>query len=228
MCYGLAEAGADIVGIYHTHSPGEIQRRLRELGRRFMGIKADLSSLEPIEGIVKKTVENFERLDILVNNAGMLRRADAIGYTEQDWDEVINLNLKTVFFLSQAVAREMIKMGGGKIINVASMTSFQGGAFIPSYAASKAGIAAITRSLAIEWAQDGINVNAIAPGWMATDMTKGLRMDQARSKNLMDRIPAGRWGLGEDLMGAVVFLASDASSYIYGHVLCVDGGYLAK
>ena len=169
------------------------------------------------------------RVDILVNNAGTIRRADALSFSEKDWDEVINLNLKSVFFLSQAVARQFIAQGdGGKIVNIASMLSFQGGIRVPSYTASKSGVLGITRLMANEWAGHRINVNAIAPGYMATNNTQQLREDAERSKAILDRIPAGRWGVPDDLQGPVVFLASRAADYISGFTLAVDGGWLAR
>jgi 2-deoxy-D-gluconate 3-dehydrogenase len=228
MSYGLAEAGADIVGIDYVDFL-ETQKVIEGMGRRFLGIKADLSSLEPIEGIIQKTVETFKKLDILVNNAGIIRRADAIEFTEQDWDEVMNINIKTLFFLSQAAARQFIKQGTrGKIINVASMLSFQGGIRVPSYTASKSGVRGITRLMANEWAKHEINVNAIAPGWFATNNTAPLRADPVRSKEILSRIPEGRWGTPDDLKGVAVFLASDASNYVNGYTIAVDGGWLAR
>jgi 2-deoxy-D-gluconate 3-dehydrogenase len=228
MSYGLAEAGADIVGIDYVDSP-ETQQTIEGMGRRFLGIKADLSSLEPIEGIIQKTVETLGRLDILVNNAGIIRRADAIEFTEKDWDEVMNLNIKTLFFLSQAAARQFIKQGTrGKIINIASMLSFQGGIRVPSYTASKSGVRGITRLMANEWAKHEINVNAIAPGWFATNNTAPLRADPVRSKEILSRIPEGRWGTPADLKGVAVFLASNASNYVNGYTIAVDGGWLAR
>ena len=193
MAYGLAEAGADIVGIDRLDY-SETQARITQMGRRFLGISADLSSLEPIEGILLKTVSTFGKLDILVNNAGTIRRADAIEFTEKDWDDVMNLNIKTLFFLSQAAARQFLKQKRkGKIINVASMLSFQGGIRVPSYTASKSGVMGVTRLMANEWAKHDIQVNAIAPGWFATDNTAPLRADPVRSTEILGRIPAGRW-----------------------------------
>jgi 2-deoxy-D-gluconate 3-dehydrogenase len=228
MSYGLAEAGADLVGIYRVDS-AETQATIEGMGRRFLGIKADLSSLDPIEGIMQGTLKAFGKLDILVNNAGIIRRADAIEFTEKDWDDVMNLNIKTLFFLSQAAARQFIKQGTpGKIINVASMLSFQGGIRVPSYTASKSGVMGVTRLMANEWAKHNINVNAIAPGYMATDNTAPLRADPVRSKDILERIPAGRWGTLDDLKGVVVFLASEASNYVNGYTIAVDGGWLAR
>lgn len=228
MTLGLAQAGCDIVGV-NRKIPEETAAKVIALGRRFMAIQADLSKQDALDDIVSKTVAEMGRVDILVNNAGTIRREDALTFSEKDWDDVINLNLKSVFFLSQAVARQFIAQGeGGKIINIASMLSFQGGIRVPSYTASKSGVLGITRLLANEWATHNINVNAIAPGYMATNNTQQLRDDEQRSKEILDRIPAARWGTPEDLQGPVVFLASAASDYISGYTLAVDGGWLAR
>lgn len=228
MTLALAEAGCDIVGV-NRKVPHDTAAKVEALGRRFMAIQADLSQQRAIPAIVAQTVEQFGRIDILVNNAGTIRREDALSFSEKDWDDVMNLNLKSVFFLSQAVARQFLKQGdGGKIINIASMLSFQGGIRVPSYTASKNGVLGITRLLANEWAEHHINVNAIAPGYMATNNTQQLRDDAARSKEIVDRIPAGRWGTPADLQGPVVFLASSASDYVHGYTLAVDGGWLAR
>lgn len=228
MALALAEAGCDIVGV-NRKVPHDTAAKVAALGRRFMAIQADLSQQRAIPAIVAQTVEQFDRIDILVNNAGTIRREDALSFSEKDWDDVMNLNLKSVFFLSQAVARQFLKQGdGGKIINIASMLSFQGGIRVPSYTASKSGVLGITRLLANEWAEHHINVNAIAPGYMATNNTQQLRDDAARSKEIVDRIPAGRWGTPADLQGPVVFLASSASDYVHGYTLAVDGGWLAR
>lgn len=228
MTLGLAQAGCDIVGV-NRKIPEETAAKVIALGRRFMAIQADLSKQDAIDDIVSKTAAEMGRVDILVNNAGTIRREDALTFSEKDWDDVINLNPKSVFFLSQAVARQFIAQGeGGKIINIASMLSFQGGIRVPSYTASKSGVLGITRLLANEWATHNINVNAIAPGYMATNNTQQLRDDEQRSKEILDRIPAARWGTPEDLQGPVVFLASAASDYISGYTLAVDGGWLAR
>ncbi|WP_312069193.1 2-dehydro-3-deoxy-D-gluconate 5-dehydrogenase KduD [Lelliottia nimipressuralis] len=228
MTLGLAQAGCDIVGV-NRKIPEETAKKVKALGRRFMAIQADLSQQDAIETIVTKAVAEMGRVDILVNNAGTIRREDALSFSEKNWDDVMNLNLKSVFFLSQAVARQFIAQGeGGKIVNIASMLSFQGGIRVPSYTASKSGVVGITRLLANEWAAHGINVNAIAPGYMATNNTQELRDDDQRSKEILDRIPAARWGNPEDLQGPVVFLASNASDYINGYTLAVDGGWLAR
>ncbi|NDO80165.1 2-deoxy-D-gluconate 3-dehydrogenase [Citrobacter sp. NCU1] len=228
MAVALAEAGCNIVGV-NRKIPQETAAKVAALGRQFMTIQADLSQQSAIADIVSQTVAKFGRVDILVNNAGTIRRDDALSFSEKDWDDVMNLNLKSVFFLSQAVARQFLQQGdGGKIINIASMLSFQGGIRVPSYTASKSGVLGLTRLLANEWAPHQINVNAIAPGYMATNNTQQLRDDAGRSKEIVDRIPAGRWGTPDDLKGPVVFLASDASAYINGYTLAVDGGWLAR
>lgn len=228
MTLGLAQAGCDIVGV-NRRLPEETAAKVKALGRRFMAIQADLSHQDALESIVAQTVAEMGRVDILINNAGTIRREDALSFSEKNWDDVMNLNLKSVFFLSQAVARQFIaQRDGGKIINIASMLSFQGGIRVPSYTASKSGVLGITRLLANEWAGHRINVNAIAPGYMATNNTQELRDDDQRSKEILDRIPAARWGSPEDLQGPVVFLASSASDYINGYTLAVDGGWLAR
>ncbi|WP_240008692.1 2-dehydro-3-deoxy-D-gluconate 5-dehydrogenase KduD [Pseudaquidulcibacter saccharophilus] len=227
MALALASAGADIVsaGVSPADDTGE---KVKALGRKFIDVSADLSSLEPVEKIVEAAKSEFGKIDILINNAGLIRREDSVNFSEKDWDDVMNVNIKGAFFLSQRVGREMIAQGYGKIINVASMLSFQGGIRVPSYTASKSAIAGITRLLANEWASKGININAIAPGYMATDNTAQLRDDEKRSSEILSRIPAGRWGLPSDLGGAVIFLASSASDYVNGAIIPVDGGWLAR
>ncbi|WP_017799327.1 2-dehydro-3-deoxy-D-gluconate 5-dehydrogenase KduD [Winslowiella toletana] len=228
MAVGLAQAGCDIVGI-NVVEPEETAAQVTALGRRFLSLKADLSQLEAVPALLERALAEFGHIDILVNNAGIIRRQDALEFSEKDWDDVMNLNIKTVFFMSQAVARQFISQGqGGKIINIASMLSFQGGIRVPSYTASKSAVMGVTRLLANEWAQYGINVNAIAPGYMATNNTQQLRADPARHDAIVERIPAGRWGLPQDLMGPAVFLASPASDYVNGYTLAVDGGWLAR
>lgn len=228
MALGLAAAGCDIVGV-NLSDASETAEKITALGRRFINLPANLMEQDQITSLVEKAVEAFGKIDILVNNAGIIRRQDAIEFSEKDWDDVININLKSVFFFSQAVAKQFIKQqSGGKIINIASMLSFQGGIRVPSYTASKSGVMGITRLMANEWAKYNINVNAIAPGYMATDNTAALRSDESRSKEILDRIPAGRWGLPEDVAGPCVFLASAASDYINGYTIAVDGGWLAR
>jgi 2-dehydro-3-deoxy-D-gluconate 5-dehydrogenase len=224
----LAQSGAAIVGVGRS-AMDETERLCRDAGATFRAVQADLSNLEAIERIVAESTEAGGRVDILVNNAGIIRRSDAIDFTEKDWDDVMNVNLKATFFLTQAVARRMLAHGrGGKIINIASLLSFQGGIRIPSYTASKSGLAGLTRLLANEWASKGINVNAIAPGYVETNNTEALRQDPKRSSEILARIPAGRWGEPADIGGAAVFLASKAANYIHGVVLPVDGGWLAR
>lgn len=229
VALALAEAGADIAGHYLT-SIQETQRKVEALDRRFLPLLLDLRSASPVRltEMIDQVVDRFGKLDILVNNAGVIRRAPALEFSESDWDEVLQVNLKALFFLSQAAARWMAVHGGGKIIQVASMLSFQGGIRVPAYTAAKSAVAGLTRALANEWACKGINVNAIAPGYMITDNTALLRADPERSRAILERIPAGRWGAPEDLKGTVVFLASDASSYLHGTIIPVDGGWLAR
>ncbi|MDT0174905.1 2-dehydro-3-deoxy-D-gluconate 5-dehydrogenase KduD [Enterobacter sp. BRE11] len=228
MALGLAQAGCDIVGV-NRDDPAETQQRVEALGRRFWSLQADLIRTEQVPGVVEKAVAAAGKIDILVNNAGIIRREDALNFSEQDWDDVMNINSKSVFFLSQQVARQFIAQGqGGKIINIASMLSFQGGIRVPSYTASKSAVMGLTRLMANEWAKHGINVNAIAPGYMATNNTEQLRSDEGRSAEILGRIPAARWGVPEDMMGPVVFLASSASDYVNGYTLAVDGGWLAR
>ena len=228
MACALAQAGADIVGVNRT-DPADTRCRVEALGRRFADLRADLADIGCLDGLVKQARALSGRVDILVNNAGIIRREDAISFTEKDWDEVIDLNLKPCFFFSQAAARQFMAQGtGGKIINVASMLSYQGGVRVPSYTASKSGLTGITRLMANEWAIHGINVNAIAPGYMITNNTAALRADEKRNAGILERIPAGRWGTPEDLAGPVVFLASKASDYVNGYTVAVDGGWLAR
>jgi len=229
MAVALAEAGADIAGL--GRGPGdETAAAVTRLGRRYHPISCDLrtATVDDLRQIVAEVVARMGRLDILVNNAGIIRRTPALEFSEADWDDVVQVNLKALFFLSQAAARQMAAQGGGKIINIASMLSFQGGILVPAYAAAKSGVAGLTRALANEWARHHINVNAIAPGYMATDNTAALRADPVRSRAILERIPAGRWGEPDDLKGCVVFLASSASDYMHGAIVCVDGGWMAR
>jgi 2-deoxy-D-gluconate 3-dehydrogenase len=227
IALALAAAGADLAVVGHI-SPGETIEKAQGFGRRAHFIEADLLSIEPVGRVVDEAIAELGKVDILVNNAGIIRREDAVSFSEKDWDDVMNINVKTVFFLCQAAGRHMIERGSGKIVNIASMLSFQGGIRVPSYTASKSGVAGITRLLANEWAAKGVNVNAIAPGYIATDNTAQLRADEARSKAILDRIPAERWGTPADIGGAAVFLASSAADYVQGHILAVDGGWLAR
>jgi 2-dehydro-3-deoxy-D-gluconate 5-dehydrogenase len=227
IAVALAEAGADIA-VAGFIAPTETEALVKKAGRRFLSVDANLMSIEPCARIVAETVKSLGRLDILVNNAGIIRRCDAVDFSEKDWDEVMNVNIKSLFFMCQAAGRQMIKQGAGKIINICSMLSFQGGIRVPSYTASKSGAAGITRLLANEWASKNININAIAPGYMATDNTQALRADEDRSKEILGRIPAGRWGTPADVGGCAVFLASAAADYMNGAIIPVDGGWLAR
>ena len=229
MSIGLAEAGANIFGVGNVPEAPETKEAVEKAGAKFAYFSANLLTLEPVERIFAEAVKTFGSVDIVVNNAGIIKRNDAVDFTEAEWDDVININLKTVFFMCQAAARQFIKQKtGGKIINIASMLSYQGGIRVPSYTASKSGVKGITMLMANEWARHNININAIAPGYMATDNTAALRQDAERCAAIMDRIPAARWGTPADLAGAVVFLASPAASYINGYTLAVDGGWLAR
>jgi 2-deoxy-D-gluconate 3-dehydrogenase len=228
IAVGLAEGGAD-VALVDILSTEETAGKIKSLNRKAICIKADLISLDCINPIIDTTLDNLGQINILFNNAGIIRRAPITEFSKKDWDDVININQKTLFFLSQTVAKVMIKQGnGGKIINTASLLSFQGGILVPSYTASKSAVMGLTRLMANELVKYNINVNAIAPGYMATDNTAPLRADPVRSKEILDRIPAGRWGTPDDLKGVAVFLASDASSYINGYTIAVDGGWLAR
>lgn len=228
IAVALARAGADIVAVGRT-APDETRAAVQEAGRRLHAVEADLSSSAQVAKVIEEAVSRAGAVDILVNNAGMIRRAEALELTEADWDSVLDVNLKSVFFLSQAAARWMLGRGrGGKIINIASLLSFQGGIRVASYTASKSGLAGLTKILANEWAPKGINVNAIAPGYIATKNTRALREDESRNREITARIPAGRWGRPDDIGGAAVFLASEAAHYVHGIVLPVDGGWLAR
>lgn len=230
MAIALAEVGADIVGVSRSkEQQQETKKAVESLGRRYLAIELDLNQTEKVTTIVDMAVEEFGTVDILVNNAGIIRRAPILEYSEKDWDEVMNVNLKSVFLLSQRFARYLIEHNKkGKIINVASLLSFQGGIYTAAYTASKHGILGLTRVFANELARYGINVNAIAPGYMVTDNTEALRRDEKRYNEILSRIPMGRWGLPEDLKGAVVFLASSASDYVTGSVIFVDGGWMSR
>jgi 2-deoxy-D-gluconate 3-dehydrogenase len=227
IAVALAEAGADIAAAGRT-APEETAGQVRAAGRRFVAIEADFADAGVASRVVDEAVGGLGRLDILVNNAGTIRRADAVDYSEADWDAVMNTNLKSVFFLCQAAARVMLAQGGGKIINIASMLSFQGGVRVAAYTASKSGLAGLTKLMANEWAASGVCVNAIAPGYFETNNTTALREDAQRNRAILERIPAGRWGRPADLAGAAVFLASSASDYVHGTVIAVDGGWLAR
>lgn len=229
MAVALAEAGADIAGLDRGSSEATAEA-VCALGRRYREIVCDLrtADVDLLNKIVAQVVAEMGQLDILINNAGIIRRAPALEFTEADWDDVLQINLKAAFFMAQAAARVMIPRGSGKIINIASMLSFQGGVIVPSYTAAKSGIAGITRALANEWAGQGINVNAIAPGYMATDNTAPLRANQNRASAILERIPAGRWGTPDDIKGVTVLLSSGASDYLNGAIIPVDGGWMAR
>jgi 2-deoxy-D-gluconate 3-dehydrogenase len=228
IAVALAGAGATVVGL--DRGPADETRAMIEAaGGMFDAVEADLATIAPIAPSIAKVLDGHGRIDILINNAGIIRRADAVDFTEEDWDAVVDTNLKSAFFLAQAVGRSMIASGrGGRIVNIASMLSFQGGIRVASYTSSKSGLLGLTRLLACEWAGKGISVNAIAPGYMATANTAALRDDEERSAQILARIPAGRWGQPSDLAGAAIFLSSDAAAYIHGAVLPVDGGWLAR
>lgn len=230
IAVALAEAGADVALVGSTTPPDETARMVHSLGRRALPLVCDLSLAGPAElqSLVDETTAQWGRIDILVNNAGIIRRAPALEFTERDWDDVVNVNQRALFFLAQAAGRAMTATGGGRIINIASLLSHQGGINVASYTASKHAVAGLTKALANEWAPLGINVNAIVPGYFSTDNTAALRADADRSDAILQRIPAGRWGDPTDLQGAAVFLASPASSYVHGSLIAVDGGWLAR
>ena len=228
LALGLASAGANIV-LLSRRDPADTARQIVELGRECHWLTAELAAGTDYAGLIAGAIDLAGPIDILVNNAGTIRRASALEFSESDWDAVLEVNLKAPFFLAQAFARQLINRSArGKIINIASMLSFQGGIRVASYTASKSGLAGLTRLLANEWAASGINVNAIAPGYFATDNTTALRADGPRNRAILERIPAGRWGEPADLAGAAIFLASAASDYVHGTVLAVDGGWLAR
>ncbi len=229
MANALAEAGADIVALDRLGCD-ETVGMVEKIGRRCLSVQCDLLAAAPADlgKVVDQIVRDMGRLDILVNNAGIIRRAPVLEFSEKDWNDVLQINLNALFFLSQAAAKVMVQQGSGKIISVASMLSFQGGIRVPSYTATKSAVAGVTRALANELADKGLNINAIAPGYMATDNTAPLRADEQRSASILDRIPAGRWGEPSDLQGVVVFLASAASDYMNGAIIPVDGGWLAR
>jgi 2-deoxy-D-gluconate 3-dehydrogenase len=229
MAIALAEAGADVAcHCLNAGEAGETVAAIEALGRRAISIAGDMFDKQTPKLIVEAVVAELGRIDILINNAGMIRRTPAVDFSEEDWSTVIEVNLSSVFRTSQAAGRHMIEQGGGKIVNIASLLSFQGGVTVPAYTASKSGVAGVTKALANEWAKHNINVNAIAPGYMATDNTTALRADETRNRQILERIPAGRWGTPDDLAGTAVFLSSAASDYLQGHILVVDGGWMAR
>jgi 2-deoxy-D-gluconate 3-dehydrogenase len=228
IAVALAEAGADVVCHGNTRSPQATCDRIVKIGRQSAPVQGDLSNPATATRLIEETVRCFGRIDILVNNAGTIRRAPATDYSLEDWTAVIETNLSSVFRLSQLAGRNMISNGGGKIVNIASLLAFQGGITVPAYAASKGGVAQLTKALANEWASKKVNVNAIAPGYMRTDVTLALQRDETRNRQILERIPAGRWGEPSDLAGAAVFLCSSASDYVHGEVLVVDGGWMGR
>ncbi|WP_456276455.1 2-dehydro-3-deoxy-D-gluconate 5-dehydrogenase KduD [Bacillus sp. AK128] len=227
MAVGLAEAGADVIGV-GTSDLRETKEKVEATGHRFYELIVDLSAPNAVYQLVEDALEKTSEIDILVNNAGIIRRAEAENFSDQDWHDVMDVNLNAVFKLTREIGKHMLENGSGKIINIASMLSFQGGLRVPAYTASKHAVAGLTKSFANEWAGKGINVNAIAPGYMVTDNTAALRANKERNDFITSRIPAGEWGTPEDLKGPIVFLASDASRYVNGHVLCVDGGWMSS
>lgn len=228
ICVAYAKAGAKVLGVARR-SCAETKAKIDAIGGIFNECTADLSSTTPIDNIIKTVIDLYGTVDILVNNAGIIKRADAVDVTEEDWDSVINVNQKVVFFLSQAFAKVVFAQNKkGKIINIASMLSYQGGIRVPAYCASKSAVIGFTRSLCNEWASKGINVNGIAPGYMETNNTEQIRSDSKRNDAILERIPQGRWGRPEDIAGAAIFLASEASDYINGFTIAVDGGWLAR
>jgi 2-deoxy-D-gluconate 3-dehydrogenase len=228
MAVALAEAGADIISIQRTSSSEALAERVTSMGRQFLPLVLDIGSETAAQEALDAALSRFGRIDILVNNAGIQRRAPAVEFSIEDWDSVINVNQRAVFLFCQVFGSQMLRQGSGKIINIASLLSVQGGITIPAYTASKHAIAGLTKALCNEWAGWGVNVNAIAPGYMDTDLNVALRANPERNRQISERIPAGRWGKPEDMAGAVVFLASPASDYLHGHLLVVDGGWLAR
>jgi 2-dehydro-3-deoxy-D-gluconate 5-dehydrogenase len=229
IAIGLAEAGAEV--ICHSSREGganETISKIEKIGNKSAEVFGDMSDKTVPTRLIAEIIEQFGRIDILINNAGTIRRSPAVDFSEEDWEFVLEVNLSSVFRLSQVAARKMIEQGGGKIVNIASLLSFQGGITVPAYTASKSGVAGLTKALANEWAKHNINVNAIAPGYIATNNTAALQADENRNRQILERIPAGRWGNPEDLAGAAIFLSSSASDYLQGHILTVDGGWMAR
>lgn len=228
IAVAFAEAGANVAVHGSSQAPASTQKRVAKTGMDSIALAGDVGDAEVCKRLVEETVQHFGTIDILVNNAGIIRRSPAVEHSEEDWKALIDVNLSSVFRLTQHAGRHMLAKGAGKIINIASLLTFQGGIFVPSYAAAKGGVGQLTKAFANEWASKGVNVNAIAPGYMATDNTEALQKNPERARQILERIPAGRWGEPEDLAGAAVFLASSASNYIHGHVLVVDGGWLNR
>jgi 2-deoxy-D-gluconate 3-dehydrogenase len=228
IALGLAKAGADVALVTNRTPADKSAAAIAEMGRKAITIQADVADRSKLPGIVERTVDELGGVDILVNNAGIIRRTPAVEHSYEDWQDVMDVNLNSVFVLCQLAGKHMIEQGSGKIINIASMLSYQGGITVPGYASSKHAVAGLTKALANEWAAKGLQVNAIAPGYMSTDNTEALREDPVRSTQILQRIPAGRWGTSEDLVGPAVFLSSQASDYMNGHILAVDGGWLVR
>jgi len=228
IAQALAEAGADVACHGNRHAPRDTAAEITKSGRRAVVLAGDLSQRSTPDELVAATVDQLGALDILVNNAGIIRRSPAVDFSDDDWAAVLDVNLTATFRLCRAAGRHMLARGRGKIVNVSSLLAFQGGITVPAYAASKGGVAQLTKALANEWAARGVNVNAIAPGYILTDNTAPLAADPTRNRQILERIPAGRWGEPADIGGAAVFLASRASDYVNGHVLVVDGGWMGR
>lgn len=228
LAIALAEAGADVALLQRDVTQLTVKQEIEALGRKCEIIACDLFDMDQVKQAVPTVIDKMGKIDILVNNAGIQRRSPATEFSEEDWDDVMNVNLKAVWLLSQKAGQHMVPKKSGKIINIASLNSFQGGITIPAYASAKGGIAQLTKALANEWAAHQVNVNAIAPGYIATDMNEALIDDNTRNRQIMERIPAGRWGVPEDFKGTVIYLASDASNFVHGHLLAVDGGWLGR
>ena len=228
IALSLAEAGADIALLQRSPEQTDVKEEIESLGRKCLIVPCDLEDIDQVKAAIPNVVSHFGKIDILVNNAGIQRRSPSVDFSEQDWDDVINVNLKTVWLLCQQAGRYMVPNGKGKIINMASLLSYQGGLTVPAYAAAKGGVAQLTKALSNEWAKHNVNVNAIVPGYIATDMNTALIHDDTRNRQILERIPSGRWGNPEDFKGTVVYLASDASNYVHGHLLAVDGGWLGR
>lgn len=228
MAIALAEAGAAVALLQRNAEDDSVKKEIEALGQKSIIVPCDLENDLQVKAAIPTVVKKFGKIDILVNNAGIQRRSPSVSFSEQDWDDVIHTNLKCVWMLCQEAGKYMVPQKSGKIINMASLLSFQGGFTVPAYAAAKGGVAQLTKALSNEWAKEDVNVNAIVPGYIATDMNEALLQDETRSRQILERIPAGRWGKPEDFMGTVVFLASDASNYIHGHLLAVDGGWLGR
>lgn len=229
IAVALAEAGADVaVHSHHTNGADETRSLIEKTGRKSLAVFGEMSDKSVPQKLIDEVISKFGRIDILINNAGTIRRTPAVDFSEEDWMTVLEVNLSSVFRLSQAAGKKMIEQGAGKIVNIASLLSFQGGITVPAYTASKSGVAGLTKALANEWAKFNVNVNAIAPGYMVTNNTTALRADETRNRQILERIPAGRWGESEDIAGAAVFLSSAASEYLQGHILVVDGGWMAR